>query len=90
MSLITTFFASFVFIFLKAFQQRNVAFDHLSAIVPCSMLMAFAEFIVIGNVAVAAVLDVPFIYKAGVVLVIGLGSGLGALIATIIHKRVMK
>lgn len=75
-----TFGASFVFIFLKAAQQRNVAFDHYWWIVPTSMLMAVMEVYVIANIATRG-------YSWWLVLVIGLGSGLGALTAALLHKR---
>lgn len=76
----TTFAASFVFIFLKAWQQRNVAFDHYLWIVPTSLAMAIAEVYVIANIAVKG-------YSLWLVLSVGLGSGLGALISAWCHKR---
>ena len=76
----TTFLASFVFIFIKAFQQRNVAFDHYAWIVPTSLLMAAAEVYVIANIATKG-------YSLWLVLSVGLGSGLGALSSVIVHKR---
>lgn len=75
-----TFCASFVFIFLKAAQQRNVAFDHYWWIVPTSVLMASVEFYVIVNVVEQGL-------SIGLVLTIGLGSGFGALSAAYLHKR---
>jgi hypothetical protein len=79
-ALVLTFFASFAFIFLKAFQQRNVAFDHHAWIVPTSMLMALVEVYVIANVAAKG-------FSIALVLAIGIGSGLGALSAAVTHKR---
>lgn len=78
--LAATFAASFIFIFLKAFQQRNVAFDHYVWIIPTSFLMALAEVYVIANIAARG-------YSIFLVLSIGLGSGIGALLAAILHKR---
>lgn len=72
--------ASFIFVFLKAFQQRNVAFDHYRWIIPISLLMALTEVYVI-----AIIIKVG--YHLGTVIAIGLGSGTGALIAAILHKR---
>lgn len=77
---ISTFSASFIFIFLKAFQQRNVAFDNYQIVVPTSMLMAFAEFYVIHNFIKTG-------YNIPIILSIGLGSGVGALIAMLLHKQ---
>jgi hypothetical protein len=80
MALVLTFLASFAFIFLKAFQQRNVAFDHHAWIVPTSMLMALVEVYVIANVAAKG-------FSLALVFSIGIGSGLGALSAAVTHKR---
>ena len=80
--LVVTFLASFGFIFLKAFQQRNVAFDHYSWIVPTSLLMALAEVYVIHNIATQG-------YSIALVFAIGFGSGFGALLAAILHKKML-
>lgn len=77
------FLASFVFIFFKAFQQRNVAYEHYAWIVPTSLAMATAEFYVIAKVAERG-------YSLAVVLVFGSGAGMGALLATYIHQRFMR
>lgn len=79
-SLLLTFCASFVFIFLKAFQQRNVAFDQYVWIIPTSLLMAAVEFYVIINAVQQG-------YSFWMILAIGFGSGAGALLAAITHKR---
>jgi len=77
------FLTSFCFIFLKAFQQRNVAFDKYAWIMPTSYGLAMMEIFLIAEVA-----------KAGwgiiLVLVIGTGSGLGALLAALLHKRMFE
>lgn len=76
------FFTSFVFIFLKSWQQLNVAYYQLWWIVPTSFAMASAEVVTVANMAH---------YGWGWVIVpIGLGSGLGSLASTIIHKRMRK
>lgn len=75
-----TFVASFVFIFLKAFQQRSVAFDNYVWVVPTSLAMAATEVFVIANIATRG-------WHVGLVLTIGLGSGLGALGAMLLHRR---
>ncbi len=77
------FLASFGFIFLKALQQRNVAFDNYVWIVPTSFAMAAAEVYVVANIARTG-------YQLGLILTIGAGSGLGALIAAVAHKRYIK
>lgn len=73
------FFASFVFVGLKAFQQLSVVHHRVWWIVPTSMAMAVCEVYIISNVA-----------KLGwgwIVLAVGLGSGLGCLAAMFIHRR---
>lgn len=81
--LILTFLASFVFIWLRAFQQRNVAFDNYGWIMPTSLLMAVTEVYVIANVASMG-------YSLGLVLAMGLGGGLGATSAALVHKKWIK
>ena len=81
--IILTFLASFVFIWLRAFQQRNVAFDNYGWILPTSLLMAATEVYVIANIAHHG-------YTLGLVLAMGVGGGLGATLAAIMHKRYIK
>ncbi len=75
--------AMFAFVFLKAFQQRNVAFDHYLPVIPISLLMALSEVYVI-SVIVRVGYDMP------TVLAIGTGSGIGALLAMVLHKHMFK
>lgn len=77
------FLAAFAFVFLKAFQQRNVAFDNYVAVLPTSMLMAVVEVYVIVKATENG-------YSLLVVLAVGTGSGLGALAAMLVHKRLFK
>lgn len=79
-SAVTAGVASFVFVFLKAFQQRNVAFDHYTWVIPTSMAMAFTEFYVIATI-------IKIGYDLLAVGLIGTGAGAGALLAMVIHKR---
>jgi len=74
------FAASLIFVFLKAFQQRNVAFDHYRWVIPTSMAMAFTEFYVIALIVKAG-------YNLPLVGAIGLGAGVGAVAAIHIHGR---
>ncbi len=75
--------AMFAFVFLKAWQQRNVAFDHYWPILPTSLLMALTEVYVI-SIIVRVGYDIP------TVLAIGTGAGIGALLAMVLHKRVFR
>lgn len=77
---IPLFFASFIFVFLKAFQQRNVAFDHYKWIVPTSFGMAITEVYV-----VAAIVSTG--YSLSAVLGMGVGGGSGCLLSMYLHKR---
>lgn len=73
------FGASFCFVFLKAGQQLNVMRGYYWMIMPFSYGMAATETIVIFNVA-----------KEGfgwIVVAIGTGAGLGAMLAMYLHER---
>lgn len=83
MHYLTAFGASFLFIALKAFQQRSVAFDNYGWVLPTSMLMAAAEVYVVVQMARNG-------WDILLVLAIGSGSGLGALGAMLFHKRFVK
>lgn len=76
------FCTSFVFIFLKSWQQLNVVHYQLWWIVPTSFAMAAAEVLTVYNMAHQG--------WGWVVIPIGLGSGLGSLTSAIIHKRTRK
>ena len=78
--------AYFVFVFFKAFQQRNVAFMHYKWILPISYMMACTEVFVISFVAYEATqgLSWQLLWFA---LTIGTGGGLGAVISMWIHHK---
>jgi len=73
--------ANFLFIFLKAFQQRNVAWLNYGFVLPLSVGMAAAEFYVIHRIA-----EIGWTWWA--VLGGGLGAGLGALSAMYLHEKI--
>lgn len=73
------FAANWLFIGLKSFQQRNVAFDNYGWIVPTSMFMAIAEVYIIAKVAQQG-------FTVGLVVTLGLAGGTGSLAATVLHK----
>jgi hypothetical protein len=75
--------AMFAFVFLKAFQQRNVAFDHYWAVVPVSICMAFCEVYVIAIIVRVG-------YDIWYVLAIGVGAGIGALVAMGLHRWIFR
>ena len=70
-----------VFVFLKAFQQRNVAYDNYVAVMPTSFLMAAAEVYVIGSVAGSG-------WHFPLVAAIGIGAGLGCIGAMWAHHHI--
>jgi len=76
---LAVFAASFLFVGLKALQQLNVVHDNYLAIMPTSLAMATCEVLVIANMAH---------YGWGwIILPVGAGSGLGALSAMWLHRR---
>ena len=80
MNLALVFICQFVFVGLKAFQQRSVAFDNYRWVIPTSLAMASVEVYVVVVIAQSG-------WSWLVVLTIGVASGAGALGAMILHKR---
>jgi hypothetical protein len=72
------FTSSFFFIFLRAFQQLNVVRGNYLLVVPTSIGMAACEVFTIGAIVVNG--------WGWIVLAVGFGSGLGALLAMYVHK----
>ena len=83
MTALTIFLSSYIFIALKAFQQRHVIHNDWWWVPPTSMAMAFVEFYVIASVARQG-------YGLGIVLSGGSGAALGALTAMFIHNIHLK
>jgi hypothetical protein len=77
---VTLFAANFAFIFLKAFQQRNVAWLNYLFVLPLSIMMAAAEFYVIFRIAQIG-------WEWWAVVAGGLGAGFGAMTAMWLHER---
>lgn len=76
------FAASFAFVFLKAFQQLNVVRGAYPWVLPTSFAMACCEVYSIAAVA-----------KQGwgfVILPVGLGAGLGAMLAMFLHRKFVR
>lgn len=74
------FGASFIFIFLKAFQQRNVIHDNFKWVFPTSIGMALTEYGVIAIIAARG-------YHLPLVLAAGVGAGLGSMGAMVLHRK---
>ena len=77
------FTATFMMVFLKALQQRNVAFDNYVWVVPISFCLAAAEVYIISRVAMTG-WDLPIVAS------MGFGGGIGALTAMLFHKKFVK
>lgn len=77
---VLAFWAAFGFVFLKAFQQRNVAFGKYAWVLPISLAMASAEVYVVALIARTG-------YDGPAILSIGLGSGCGALAGMWVHEK---
>ena len=81
--LFAMFAAVFCYVFVRAFQQRNVAFAHYWWMVPTSYLMAMLDVFIIVFVAQSG-------WHIPIVLANGTGGALGALCAVFLHKRFVK
>jgi len=77
--------ATFLFVGLKSFQQRNVAFDHYAWIMPTSMGLALTEYLVIGYMALEAFHGGFTWLYFGKAACLGLAAGSGSLLATRLH-----
>ncbi len=81
MSYFFLFWANFVFIGLKAAQQRNVAFDKYIAVMPISWMLGLTEVYVIAQIAVNG-------FSLWLALLLGTAGGAGALFAMWLHNKV--
>lgn len=79
--------AYFVFVFLKAFQQRNVMGMHYEWIMPISYAMATTEVFVISIVAIKAVNYTTVVELIWLAASVGTGGGFGALAGMYLHKK---
>ena len=79
---ISLFVTSFIFVFLKAGQQLNVARGHYWFVPPFSFGMAATEVYVIAAVAVHG-------YSIEAVIGMGCGGSLGAILAMYLHTRIL-
>lgn len=80
----------FVFVFFRAFQQRNVAFLHYKWVLPTSYGMSFSEVFIISLVALSVINKGGLSWDlAWYGLSIGTGAGLGAICAMKLHERTL-
>jgi len=80
---IKLFFVTFIYIGLKAFQQKNVAGGQYLPVVPVSFLMATCEVYTVYAVATSG-------FHLANVTAVGLGGGLGCMAAMYVHNRIYK
>lgn len=85
--LLLLFAAQFIFIFLKAFQQRNVAHLHYWPVMPVSLLMALTEVYVISIIAISVTLGVLSWQQ---IVALAIGSGTGCLVSMYLHSKAFK
>ena len=76
-----------VFVFFKAFQQRNVAFMHYRWIMPISFCMSTTEVVVLSLIAVQAVSVDNWWEMIPFILCLGAGGGSGAIVAMWLHYK---
>lgn len=79
--------AYFVLVFLKAFQQRNVAFLHYEWVLPISYAMAASEILVMGIVALEVSNKGNLSAALPFILAVGTGGGIGCVLSMWIHHR---
>ena len=79
---VVTFFNSFVFVFLKAFQQLNVTKGHYFLVMPTSMCMALTEVWLVAKMA--------HLGWGWIVVPVGLGAGCGAVVSMFVHSKVVR
>jgi hypothetical protein len=74
------FFAAFVYVMLRAFQQRNVAFDSYGWIVPTSYCMAVVDIFLVASFAREG-------WSWALVFWYGTAGAAGSLCAMWFHKK---
>jgi len=79
--LLTSLFASYVLILLKAMQQLNVVGGHYKMVIPFSYGMAAAEVAIVINIVAVGWAAVPWI---------GTGAACGAVTGMWLHRRYIR
>lgn len=80
MQYLEMFAACYVYVLLRAFQQRNVAFDNYKWIIPTSYFMASADVFIVAFIARTG-------WHLGLVIANATGAALGCLSAMYAHHR---
>ena len=74
------FGAAFIYVMLRAFQQRNVAFDNYGWVIPTSYGMAIVDTFIIASISKAG-------WSLEFVVSYGTAGALGSICAMLFHKR---
>lgn len=76
---VSAFCVSFIYIFVKAFQQLNVMKAEYMWMVPTSVIMAACEVFIIGTAALSQ--------QWWIFLPIGVGGGTGCMLSVYVHSK---
>jgi len=90
MELLIIFATNFAYIFLKAFQQRNVTWMKYSPIMPTSLSMAITQVYIWRVVALRTNAGDSFLQMWPIILALALAGWLGCISAMYLHKRYIK
>jgi hypothetical protein len=77
------FFAALAYVFLRSAQQLNVAHEKYWWIMPTSIIMGVFDVYIVAQIAKQG-------YSWQLVLMLGIGSGIGAMVATKLHSMARK
>lgn len=86
MIIVVVFFLTLFYVFLKAFQQRNVTLNTPKTILPISVLMGVCEYTGMGIAGITAA-NSGLLMTASLGIVAGFGGAVGCFAAMWLHKR---
>lgn len=78
--------ANFCYIFLKAWQQRNVAHLHYGWAMATNFFLVLTEVFVMGSIAIAAV-NASAVMLAYTVVAMAIGGGSGCILSMYLHSK---
>lgn len=84
---LSLFLANMIYIFLKAFQQKNVMHSNKVLMMPTSYGMACCEYFIMGSIALAAVSGGGLLNTIINISAIGIGGGIGSVLACEYHDK---
>ena len=86
MSYLALIAANFMYLFLKAFQQRNVAYLHYGWAIATNFFLVCAEVFVMGSIALAVLTGSPTAVLL-TVLCLSIGGGTGCIVSMYLHSK---